>query len=119
MEKLRAFVAVEIDQGIKKRLVDLQEVLKGVECGVKWVEVENIHITLKFLGYIDEANLSAVKDIVKIAITGVSPFCIEFKGVGAFPSRERRGLWTDTVKCPPAGGSKINAGRGEEFFGKL
>lgn len=119
MEKLRAFVAVEIDQGIKKRLADLQEILKEAEGGVRWVEVENIHITLKFLGHIDEANLSAVKDIVKIAITGVSPFCIEFKGVGAFPRPERPRVLTVTVKDTSGSLSRINAGLEEEFFGKL
>lgn len=119
MEKLRAFVAVEIDQGIKKRLADLQEILREAGGGVRWVEVENIHITLKFLGYVDEADLSAVKDVVKAAVTGVSPFCIEFKGVGAFPRPERPRVLTVAVKDASGSLSTINARLEEEFFEKL
>ncbi len=54
---------------------------------MKAVERENIHLTLKFLGNVDSAKI----DDVKSALSKVrfSPFQLEIKGAGAFPSLGR------------------------------
>ena len=46
---IRAFIAIEIDSEIKKRLSDHIDKLKRTGADVKWVIPENIHLTLKFL----------------------------------------------------------------------
>lgn len=119
MERFRTFVAVEIDQEIKKRFGDLQEILKRAGGDVRWVEAENIHITLKFLGYIDELNLPLVNDIIKEAVADIVPFRVEFKGVGAFPRPERPRVLTVAVNDTSGSLSRINARLEEEFSKKL
>lgn len=119
MKKLRTFVAVEVDQGTRKRFGVLQERLKEAGGDVKWVEVENIHITLKFLGYIDDINLPVVNDIIKEAVAGIDPFCIRFKGVGAFPKPERPRVLTVTIQDASGSLSRINSRLEEEFSKKL
>ena len=89
MSELRTFVAVEVDEAIKERLTEFLDRLKETGSDVKWADVQNIHITLKFLGYIEEAHLSAVKEIIRKAISGIRPFTVRFRGAGAFPRLER------------------------------
>lgn len=56
---------------------------------MKWVEPENIHLTVKFLGEITPEQLSEVTGILTECCKGVKPFAITLKSVGAFPSASR------------------------------
>ncbi|MCD5390965.1 RNA 2',3'-cyclic phosphodiesterase [candidate division NPL-UPA2 bacterium] len=94
MEKIRSFIAVRLDSEIRSKLASVQDELKKCKADVKWVKAENIHITLKFLGYILESQL---KDIFKAAdesIEGTSPFTLSFSGLGVFPKLQNpRVVW--------------------------
>ena len=82
-------MAIEIGDIIKKRFRECQERLKEAGGGIKWVDVGNIHITLKFLGYVEEKHLSQVKDIINKSVQGIKPFSLRFKGIGGFPKLQR------------------------------
>ncbi len=61
MEKIRSFIAVELPAEVKQGLAGLQAKLKAGGKQVKWVEPENMHLTLQFLGDIDaDAELWSV-----------------------------------------------------------
>jgi 2'-5' RNA ligase len=61
---------------------------------VSWVAVENFHVTLKFLGEIDEARVAPVIEAFTAAVARHAPFTIDVGGLGAFPSATRaRVLW--------------------------
>jgi 2'-5' RNA ligase len=94
MARLRTFIAVELASPIRSRCVALQETL-GRVCGdVKWVEPENLHVTLLFLGEVDERDLLAVCRSVSAACTGLTPFRMSVEGVGCFGDRRRpRTIW--------------------------
>ena len=89
MAKLRLFVAVEVEEIVKKRLRECQERLKEADVDVKWVDVGNIHITLKFLGYVEEEHLTVVKDIINKSVQDIKPFSLRFEGIGGFPKFQR------------------------------
>ena len=54
MSRLRTFIAVDTGKAIRVRAVALQENLARTGADVKWVEPENLHVTLLFLGEVDE-----------------------------------------------------------------
>lgn len=88
--KVRCFVAVEIPDEIKKKISLLKKEIHG-----KIVPDENMHITLKFLGNIDERHIPALVD--KLRKVHFSSFDVLFKGVGAFPKKSHaRVLWIGT-----------------------
>lgn len=86
---IRVFVAIEIDKGIKDKICEYQNKLKKSNAGVKWIAPENIHLTLRFLGHIEEGHLDGLKKVIHDAILDVSPFTIKIEKVGAFPSTRR------------------------------
>lgn len=92
---MRLFIAIEIPKDLKKELIELQNKLKDVFFG-SWVG-DKLHLTLKFLGEVDDKKVKAVKDALnKIKF---SRFEMSLKGLGAFPSEEHiRVLWAGVYK---------------------
>jgi len=82
---MRAFIAIELPEKIKNSLAVLQEKLKSSQADVKWVEKNNIHLTLKFLGEVDENKISEVTtSLNKIALHTPSYQAI-ISSLGGFP----------------------------------
>lgn len=62
--------------------------------GVAWVSPENLHVTLKFLGHVDEARLEPMRGALGGAAAAGPPFDLAITGLGAFPTAARpRVLW--------------------------
>jgi len=83
---IRAFIAIEIDNGIKDRLSEYLNQLKKTGASVKWVAPENIHLTLKFIGYIEEETLPDLNKIISGAVSCLDSFSISIENIGAFPN---------------------------------
>lgn len=84
----RLFLAVPVAQLVEKRL---EEILKNVSGfrEVKWVGKEQLHITLRFIGNLDENLVPELEGRVREAVRGFKPFESEIDGLGAFPSFDR------------------------------
>ncbi len=86
---IRAFIAIEIDSEIKNRLSEHIDKLKRTGADVKWVLPENIHLTLKFLGHIEEDTLPGLNKIISDVVSSLEPFNISIGNICAFPNRKR------------------------------
>ncbi len=82
---MRAFIAIELPQEIKDALASLQERLKISGADVKWVEPKNIHLTLKFLGEVDETKLIEITGILDDVAAAHRIFQARVASTGAFP----------------------------------
>jgi len=88
----RSFVAVECLGILYSRFEEAQGRLKATGASVKLVEVENIHITLKFLGDIEDHQVEEVSNVIE-GIT-FEPFEFTVEGVGVFPNLKRpKTIW--------------------------
>ena len=92
--KLRTFIAVEIDRSIRARAGELIALLRGTVADVNWVEPQNLHLTLKFLGDVHQQDILAVCRAVQQGAAELAPFDLELRGAGAFPNAARpRTVW--------------------------
>jgi len=82
---MRAFIAIELPKEIKDYLSRIQVQLKTAGADVKWVEPKNIHLTLKFLGEIDDKKKDGVIKIIEDIAKSNNPFSARICCVGAFP----------------------------------
>jgi 2'-5' RNA ligase len=82
---MRAFVAVDIDEAVRRRLVAAQEQLAATGADLKLVEPPNIHVTMKFLGEVPEDKISAIAEALQKAVAGTAQFDVNVRGIGAFP----------------------------------
>lgn len=81
---MRSFIAVNLSEELIPTVVDMQTHI--TEGKIKFVEPENLHFTLKFLGDITEKKASDVTASLREICSAFTPFPITLKRVGAFPS---------------------------------
>lgn len=96
MEKIRTFIAIELNQALQDSLNRLQQNLKRQvpERAVRWVRPDGIHLTLKFLGDVPAPRIASISQTVESACRNLSPFRIELTGLGCFPNLRRpRVVW--------------------------
>lgn len=96
---MRTFIAVELPQKIIGALASIQNQLKNTQADVKWVEPQNIHLTLKFLGEIDDQKIIRVTQILEETAKNNQPFSICLSKLGAFPKIDfPRVIWVGIDK---------------------
>lgn len=95
MTLLRIFVAVEIPLPIRQAILDQTESLRAALGQlVRWVPIENMHLTLKFIGDVSPANVELLEQMLMTETIGCVPFSMRVGGLGAFPtSRRARVIW--------------------------
>ena len=106
-ERVRAFVAVELPAPVRRVLAGLVQELRGATiAGLKLVDPEGIHLTLKFLGDVPTAKIDSVVAAVASAVKDERRITLRLGRVGVFPSRDRpRVLW---MGVEDQGGSLLN-----------
>ena len=85
MIKFRGFIAIDIKAYPK--LIQFINEIKTTGAYVKLIELEYIHITLKFLGDTNEDYLNKIEEIMKNSVNDFDPFEIKLKGAGVFPNK--------------------------------
>jgi len=81
---MRCFIAVPCAKEVRDALASLQTPLNGYG-GMKMVEQENIHLTLKFLGEVEDAKAEAIAGELEF-LRREHAFEVKVKGLGAFPN---------------------------------
>jgi 2'-5' RNA ligase len=100
---MRTFIAIDLDPAIKSVLSDFIRRLKKMGApAVGWAKESGMHITLKFLGDIDEDQAVPVKDGLTTVAGTFAAFSLKIRGTGFFPlnARHPRVLWVGTSVEP-------------------
>lgn len=96
---MRAFIAIELEKKIKESLSKIQDELKKPDEDIKWVNPNNIHLTLKFLGEVEEQTAPKIIRQLNEATGAAKPFTIEIKNIGGFPNlKSPRVIWAGVEK---------------------
>ena len=94
MKKIRVFLAIpisdEVTQSVAKSVAEMAPLISGV----RWVEFEGLHLTLKFFGDIEELEVVEISRTAQRIAATHKPFDFVINGMGAFPDIERpRTVW--------------------------
>ena len=91
---MRLFVGIRISEEIKKRLEQVEKELKEKIKEAKIVLPENLHLTLKFLGNVEDYRIEEINYKLEKIGEEFIPFTMKCLGMGAFPTeRKIRVLW--------------------------
>ena len=86
MEKIRAFIAVDLP--VSQKVLEVINELKKIQLNAKIVEIENLHLTIKFLGDTDEILIDKIGEILSNVIKDMPSFEISLKKIGVFPNQK-------------------------------
>ena len=91
----RAFIALDLPESVKKILFEsVSPVMKKLRSQVKWVALENFHLTLRFIGDISNSTSELLRESMRNIIPKYDEVEFEIKSPGVFPSwKEPRVLW--------------------------
>lgn len=95
---MRLFVAVPLDEGMRRAVYRDLEPLRQNSPGIKWVRPEVMHITLVFLGEVPDGKLGELKRILGGMELSGGPFDIVFRGTGRFPPKGRPRVFFSAVE---------------------
>ncbi len=94
MKVIRTFVAVLLDEDLRREIARVQAELRKLAPDMRWVKPDCFHITLQFLGDVPEEGMAQVAAAVKDAAAGIEPFEMTVSGLGVFPNiRRARTVW--------------------------
>ena len=96
MTLLRVFIAVEIPLSIRQAIHSQTESLRAAlgRDLIRWVPVENMHLTLKFIGDVSPAHVDMIAQALTAETKTCAPFSMDVGGLGSFPTpRRARVIW--------------------------
>lgn len=87
---MRSFISVDIERNaLRSKLHQLTKQIANSDADTNPVAKENLHITIKFLGNIDQERIPEIEQVIKQHAKNVEPFSLTLAGMGAFPSVKR------------------------------
>lgn len=85
MSRIRTFLAIDVGDEIQRRAADLIDTLRRDGDDIKWIERHNLHITLNFLGDVNDNEVHDVCQVASRVAAQLPLFELDCRGVGAFP----------------------------------
>jgi RNA 2',3'-cyclic 3'-phosphodiesterase len=113
---VRTFIAVDFPPNILKKIAEITAFFKTLtpEKDLKWVDIDNLHLTIKFLGEIEESKTAQVKHTLSHALKNQNSFDIEINGLGMYPNKNNpRVIWLGITGASPL--TKIYQGLNREL----
>jgi 2'-5' RNA ligase len=89
MQEIRSFIAIPLAAEVRRAAIRLIKRLSEPDDGIKWVPTDNLHLTLKFLGDVNNTEVPRVCDVLREICAAHEPFDLELSGTGGFPEIER------------------------------
>ena len=86
MPEIRAFLAIDVDDDLKPKINKVIKQFKQIDANIKYVDLLNLHLTLKFFGDIDTEGIDLLSQRISDVVSGFEPFKIKIGGCGAFPN---------------------------------
>lgn len=95
--KIRCFLALPLPADVQREIADLQRKLISSDSGVKWESPDKFHITMKFLGGMEESSVDSLTSSLSASVQDIQSFTLSFRDTGSFPTSEQpRVIWIGT-----------------------
>ena len=91
---IRAFIAIDVPPDVKNRLKSVSNRLGSLDLEARLAPISSLHLTLRFLGNIEECRIPRLGDAIRCCARQIGPFRLAVHNLGAFPNRKRpRIVW--------------------------
>jgi 2'-5' RNA ligase len=91
---VRLFLAIDPGDGFRRQIFEDIEKIRASSSGIRWVRDEKLHVTLSFLGEVDESHVPLISEVSERVTWKHAPFGVSVQGAGVFPNWPRlRVVW--------------------------
>jgi 2'-5' RNA ligase len=91
---VRLFLALDLGDECRRQIADMVDTIRASTGGIRWVRDEKLHITMSFLGEVDESRIPEISVAVGPLVARREPFTVTVTGSGVFPDWRRvRVVW--------------------------
>lgn len=91
---MRTFIAIPLPNECQILLEQMQQSLRACKADVRWVAIPSIHLTLKFLGEVDQEAIPKLNVLLNVACKSEGRIKLVLRGLGCFPNaRNPRVIW--------------------------
>lgn len=97
---MRLFVALSIPSEVRENIASLIPVLRRADSKPRWVNPENLHVTLKFIGEVAQESVPVICDALQ-TVRALQPLTLAFRGVGFFPNARCPNVAWVGIEAPP------------------
>jgi RNA 2',3'-cyclic 3'-phosphodiesterase len=98
---MRIFTGIKLTDEVRAKILEQVQPFKKAGASIHWTESGNIHLTLKFIGEVDEAMAARVAGTLAAAKIAVTPFRLRFTGFGKFSHGEDLKIFWAGVEDDP------------------
>jgi 2'-5' RNA ligase len=81
---MRCFLSIDIEENLKNRVLEIQKKIGNLNANIKFVEPENLHFTIKFIGEVNENEVDEIKKSLRFCLKNEAAFKIKICGIGYF-----------------------------------
>jgi 2'-5' RNA ligase len=97
---VRLFVALDVPGQVREALAELSARLKKICLSARWVRLESVHITLKFIGEVSLQTVERIREALR-SLPAFPPIVLRFAGLGFFPNARRPRVFWAGVEADP------------------
>jgi 2'-5' RNA ligase len=91
---VRLFLALDLGDECRRQIAGMMETIRSSTSGIRWVRDEKLHVTMSFLGEVDESLIPAISSKAAPIVAKRAPFSVSVSGSGVFPDWRRvRVVW--------------------------
>ncbi|HBQ85230.1 MAG TPA: RNA 2',3'-cyclic phosphodiesterase [Syntrophomonas sp.] len=91
---MRTFLAISVPDEVRMLAQETKEKIAAARVNIKWVEYENYHLTVKFLGDVTDEKVQQIRKLMQTVGDNCPAFQLRINGLGFFPNRFRpRIIW--------------------------
>jgi 2'-5' RNA ligase len=101
METIRAFVAIDSGDGMRRAIIAAADRLRRAKADVKWAAPETIHLTLAFMGHLPTEQIEPLSSALDHTLVDVPRFNLHLAGIGTFGAPRRpKVVWAGVADNP-------------------
>lgn len=101
---MRIFTGIQLAAEVKDTILKELQPFRRAAAPVRWTGRDNIHLTLKFIGEVDDALAARAGEALVAAPIPVAPFRLRLRGFGKFPAADGLDVfWAGVEASPPLG----------------
>ena len=96
---IRSFFAIPVSSDCRQKINAIEQELKIVfPSAIRWVNADNLHVTLKFLGKFDSRLIPNIFELLKTGLSPIGQFDLTFQNLGVFPNKLKpKVVWVGLV----------------------